>query len=352
MNSGAIWWGQIGNSIQLLNDITNALRDCHSVVLQVPKTIPWKQAFYDAIDIKRAVFSGERRLIRCEWAAGSDPGQFVLEELCSSEICAEYWPGVSYATYLGSLKDIILNEYYVWITGIHSKADIVKWVEFVSQYVQFAEDPKERAIFILEYDGDPYSESAIKQIRYTIEDYDCRVFCLESAAALQNTKLREYQAELAFRIGGNDPELCSALLYAGTELLEAPAETAQRIMNEEYNAQCQHFKMQTEIQINSAVWNASIVLLFPVLEHFRMRFVSQYYEELSRHLPISNSNGDQITDPLDLELGAIYYIVRSSERTFPASEVECVQLCRNARNLLAHNKSVPYSNVAKILSLQ
>ena len=352
MNSGAIWWGQIGNSIRLINDITNALRDYNSVVLQVPKRIPWRQEFYDAIDIKRTIFSGERRLVRCEWSADDEPGRFVLEKLCSSEVCAEYWPGVSYAAYLGSLKDILLNEYYVWITGIHSKTDISKWTEFISQYMQFAKEPSERAVFILEYDGAPCNESTVKQIEYTIEDYDCRVFCLETAVAMKNTELREYQAELSLRIGEEDPELSNALLSAGTELLEDPVETARSIMKEEYNSQHRPFEMQTELQINSAVWNASIVLLFPMLEHFRMHFVTQYYEELLKHLPINNSNGDQITDPFDLELGSIYYIVRTSERAFLPLEVENVRLCRNARNLLAHNKPVPYSDVAKILSLQ
>ena len=78
MNAGVIWWGQIGNSLRLLTKVTNALRDCHSAVLQVPTGLPWRQSFYEAIDIRRSAFSGERRLVRLRWGENTDPGGLVL----------------------------------------------------------------------------------------------------------------------------------------------------------------------------------------------------------------------------------------------------------------------------------
>ena len=84
MNAGAIWWGQIGNSLRLLTKVTNSLRDCQSAVLQVPRKLPWRQDFYEAVDVRRAAFSAERRLMRLEWEENADPGEFLLNELCSS----------------------------------------------------------------------------------------------------------------------------------------------------------------------------------------------------------------------------------------------------------------------------
>lgn len=351
MNAGAIWWGQIGNSLRLLTKITNSLRDCHSAVLQVPTSLPWRQNFYEAIDIRRSAFSGERRLVRLQWEENTDPGEFILSELCSKATQAEYWPGLSYAEYLVSLDDIVLNDYYVWITGIHGKSDLVKWVEFLTQYTQHAERLEQRAIFVLEYDGAQTDVSGVEKIVYSVENYDCRVFCLEAAAALCNTDLRAYQAELALCIGGNNPELNSALLEKGDKLLFDPVTTATDVMTSGYSSNGMPFVVEPEQKISSAAWKAAIGLLFPILEQYRLDFISGHERTLARHLPISNSNGDRITDPYDLEIGAIQYIVGSASKEFTSLEVENIRLCRKARNLLAHNKPVPYGDVKRILGL-
>lgn len=351
MNAGVIWWGQIGNSLRLLTKVTNALRDCHSAVLQVPTGLPWRQSFYEAIDIRRSAFSGERRLVRLRWEENTDPGEFVLRELCSKATQAEYWPGLSYAEYLASLDDIVLNDYYVWITEIHNKSDLVRWVEFLTQYTQHAEQLEQRAIFVLEYDGVQTDVSGVEKVVYSVESYDCRVFCLEAAATLCNSDLRAYQAELALCIGGNNPELNGALLEKGSTLLLDPVATATDVTTSGYSSDGMPFLIEPEQKISSAAWKAAIGLLFPILEQYRLDFISGHERTLARHLPISNSNGDRITDPYDLEIGAIQYIVGSASKEFSPLEVENIRLCRKARNLLAHNKLVPYADVKKILDL-
>lgn len=351
MKSGSIWWGQIGSSLRLLTAITNNLRDCRSAVLQVPPVFPWRADFYEAVDLGRAGFCGERRLLRLAWQSGADPGAFVLDELCSSRVRAEYWPGQTYAAYLGSRNDIVLCDYYVWVTGIRSKTDLARWAEFVSQYEHCAEGLDSRAVFILEYDGLTMEGSGVERIVYSVEDYDCRVFCLEAAMALANTDLRAYQAELALCIGGSNPEFCSALLEIGQPLLYNPVKATLEVISSARSSEGLAFPAMQEQQINSAAWKAAIVLLFPTLEQYRMDFVSRYEAVLARHLPISNSNGEQVTDPFDLEIGTIHHIVSSANPDFSGTEYETIRLCRRVRNLLAHNKPVPYGDIKKMMSL-
>lgn len=352
MNAGKIWWGQIGNSLRFLSNVTNHLRDRHSTVLQVPQIIPWRQEFYNAIDMRRTSFSGDRRLMRLNWDESTEPGEFVLDELCSSRVRADYWPGQSYAKYLGSKDDIVLNDYYVWITGIHSKVGLAKWAEFVSQYENAAKTLEKAAVFLLEYDGVTVDVAGVEKIVYSVENYDCRVFCLETATALANSDLRSYQAELALSVGRGEPELCAALLEKGKDLLESPVKTAQTVLQEGFSSQGLRFAEMSETEIESAVWKAAIVLLFPILEQYRSDFIAAHEIELARHLPILNSNGDRITDPHDLEIGSIQYIVSNSKTGFSLAEVETVKLCRKARNLLAHNKPLPYVDVVGILTLK
>ena len=123
MNPGKIWWNQIGNSLRLLTCITDTLEVGRSAILQVPPRLPWRYEFYDTIQSRCASFSGERRLVQEEWTEDADPGAFVLEQLCSSPVQAEYWPGQTYANYLAARKDILLNDYDVWVTGVHTKED-------------------------------------------------------------------------------------------------------------------------------------------------------------------------------------------------------------------------------------
>ena len=100
------------------------------------------------------------------------------------------------------------------------------------------------------------------------------------------------------------------------------------------------------------MWRAAVVLLFPVLEGFRFDFITRHEKELSRYLPIHNSNGDVVTEPSDLELGSLFYVVNTASYAFSEQELETVSLCRNVRNLLAHNKPVPYGDVSAVLSMQ
>ena len=352
MNPGNIWWGQIGNSLRLLNRVTNSLRDCCSTVLQVTGTLPWQQDFYQAIVTRCNALGSQRRLVRHQWAPDMEPGEFVLDKLCSDRVKAEYWPGKSYAEYLGTKEELMLNDYYVWINGIHDKRDLEHWVYFVSEYHHAAQNLDSFAVFVLEYDGEEAEVDGVENIVYRVEDYDCRVFALEAAAALTNTNLRNYQAELALNISGCDPELSFALLNTGKSLLHEPIKTAREVLEECCNSQGQFFSDCSAWEIHSAAWEAAIVLLFPILERYRMAFIAKHSEQLARHLPISNSNGDHITDPWDLELGPLHYIVSNETKKFDLWDAERIRLCRKVRNLLAHNKLVPYEDAKKIFALE
>lgn len=350
MNPGAIWWGQIGSSLGLLAGVSNALRDCRSVVLRLPRALPWRQEFYDGVELRRSAFGGERRLKRLEWIEGTEPGEFVLDELCSGKVRANYWPGMSYAAYLGGLEDILLNDYYVWITGIHTRQDMAAWAEFVAEYSRAARGLEQSAVFVLEYDGGNMESAGVERMVYTVEDYDCRVFSLEASAALGNCALRNYQAELALSISGCDPEWCFALLGTGELLLNDPVAAVKETAERCCTSRGEPFPLPTEQQINSAAWEAAIRLLFPLIERYRLGFISRHEPVIARHLPISNSNGDRVTDPYELEIGPLAYVV-SSSKDFPPAEAEKIRLCHKARNLLAHNKFVARDVVEKVLAL-
>ena len=352
MSAGAIWWSRLGNSLRFLSRVTEALREERSTILQVPERFPWREEFYGQVDQRRERFSLYRRLVRLDWREGDDPGAVVLRDLCPRNIQADYWPGETVAAYLGSLGGLELCDYYVWVRGLHAREDLIRWADFTSRYETAAAGLARRAVFLLEYDGPVHQSALLPSAVYEIDEYDSRVFCLERASELTGTAHRGYLAELAIRIGGSDPELCAALLSAGDSLSTDPLSTVNAILEGARDSAGGQFPPMSEGEIASAVWRAAVVLLFPVLEGFRFDFISRHEGALAKYLPITNSNGDQVTEPSDLELGSLFYVVNTASYAFSAGDLERVSLCRDVRNLLAHNKLVPYEDVRAVLSLQ
>ncbi len=349
MRTGRIWWRQLGSSLRFLDRVANVLEDSRSAVLEVPSCFPWRMDFYESVELKRSSYSGQRYLKRLVWQRGRDPGMFILEELCPFEVRANYWPGKTYAEYLASIEDLMLNDCDVWVSGLHEQAELCKWDEIISQYSRCTGDSARHAAFILEYDGMPPKAVNTETIRYNVEDYHCRVFCLETAAELNNSVLHTYQAELALSIGGNDPELCAALLETGERLLREPVHTSMEITETCSRSDGTAFRTPEENQICSAVWRAAIVLIFPILEKYRMSFIEKHQTQLLGLLPIFNSNGDKIDDPQELELGSLFYLTSQPNVTVSKSELETLRSFRKIRNLLAHNKMVPYDDLFRVL---
>lgn len=347
MNPAAIWWGQIGNCLRLLTDVTNCFRDSRSAVLELPARLPWPQELRDRGAIRRTALGQNRELQILPWQEHREPGDFVLRELCSWEEQSDYYPGDSWAAYLGSREDLELNEQDIWITGIHRREDLLKWCTFLTEYERVSAQLPERAVFVLEYDGPPVSNPGIEHIVFRVEDYDCRVFCLEAAAALNNTRLRAYQAELALHISGTDPEFCWELLQLGEALLKDPVAATREAL-----ARSRDFGQLSEQQTVSAAWRSAVVLFFPVLEQWRMDCIRRNAEELQRQLPITDSNGESITELEDLELGNLYYIRKNRPGCKLSQEDKVkIDLCRHARNLLAHNKMICLEDARRIMEL-
>lgn len=350
MNTGAIWWEQLGTSRRFLNQIKENMEAANSVVLHIPEKMPWKKYFYTMVDLQKASFSGDRQMQRLEWQPEKYPGAFILERLCTRIVRADYFPGQTYAAYLGSRDDILLCDYYVWITGVDTIEGINQWIEFISEYNEYSKSFSKRAIFIIEYSGPAFASRQVTCLSYALETIDRQVFCLELSSALNNASQRDFQSELALRVGGDDPELSALLIGSGEAFIRNPVNVTQTILQNRRRSDYTAFSGLSEAQIDSAVWKADIVMLFPILEQWRLDLVTKYKEDLRRYLPIRNSNGEKVEEPLDLEIGSLLYIAVQNQ-PFTKTEYEQLKLCRSVRNKLAHNQIVPADEVYAVLGL-
>ena len=344
MNPGIIWWNQIGSCLQLLSELTSRLKNGDSAVLCTGNGIPWRVEFYETVDRLREPFSGNRRLKRIPWRGGMAPGAFVLRECCSAAVQADYWPGQSHGEYLGSRGDLLLCDYYVWVTGIRQKSDLKRWSSFLSDYDKASRGLEQRAVFILEYEGPADSSPGRWELNLPVEHYDCMLFSLEASKSIRPTCLRQYAAELSAQIGSGNPELCAALLEQGEAFVSDPVASTNQVIRSK------GFVKMREETVCSAVWKASIIVLFPILEQMRLDCIRNNYQSLLRQLPINNSNGERVDDPYDLELGALYYLSGSKNDVMSLDDRNAVILCRRVRNALAHNKIPEFDDIVKVLS--
>ena len=391
-DAGAVWWGQIGNSLRLLSKIADVQRDGKSAVLRVPAKFPWRDYFDNQIDLRRESFSADRGLKRLAWPDPPEctPDFYILKKLCPPNVQADYWPGVKIAQYLGARDDLSLCDYDIYITGVHTEQVLSQWIEFVTLYAAAAHEKEldHHAAFIIEYDGPDLSSGypgipiaapprfLPEWLDCRVEDYDCRVFCLELASGqvqsktqsriqaqtetqpesqiesrLESPALRGYLAELAASVGGNYPEFCAALCDTGDLLLSNPVAAVKQTIAQCRDSAGNAFPDMRESEISSAVWRAMIVQLFPLLERCRLSIISKYQKEIAGYLPIDNGNGERIDEPFDLEISSLHFLITRAAFSVLPSELETVRLCRKIRNALAHNRLADFDDVKWLLTL-
>lgn len=346
MDYGKIWWGQLGCSLRLLDNLTNLWQDRCSAVLQTGP-IPWRGQLLQEASLRRSAFSANRRLVELNWDGEKPSGEAVLREFCSQEVVAGYWPGKSFAAYLAEVEDILLHDYDIWVRGIHSEEALRAWWAFVSEYGRCREGSHRRAAFLLEYDGPEVSLSGADLLSFRVGSHNCRVFCLEAAG--EEAMLPDYRAELALSIGGSQPEFCAALLHSGDALLLDPLAAARDVMECDRDSAGTPFPLLSEAELESRVWKAALVLLFPILERFRMDFIRTYRTDLLPRLPHRNSFGALIREADDLELADLWNIISNNKCHIPPQDYHAVKRFTQVRHCLAHIKPVKLEDVQAVL---
>lgn len=347
MKSGSIWWRQLSISIGLMDGIEQFLLDERSFVLQIPGRLPWRDVFDSLLRERFSALRADRTLSICTPPSGCDPGEYLLTRFCPPDFQAGYWPGQSYAAYLAASDTLPLHESFIWLRGLCEKRELDSWRRFVQEYTAACKALPQQAVFVLEYTG-PAGEKKWQGLRYVVREYDCRIFCLEAAAGLPYQEwAQHYLAEVAAQIGNGDAELCAALLDRHENMLEEPVETALEALRSPHTDGSPPDAYSREA-VESALWKAQIAVVFPEVEQFRVRFIGQHTAALMRFLPVRNSNDEEIQEPQDLEIGNLDYIVRNNGGICPPEEVRRLAMCRQIRNLLAHNRIVPFAQLKRL----
>lgn len=349
-----LWWSQISKASSFLNSVVNTALEGKSLVLFLPEYVPWYNTLVELIENKLNQENPNNSLDKIECPKG-EVGEFLLDKYCKKEKRATYRYGMTYASFLAKSDDIVLNNRYVWVKDIPS-SKMEEWMEFIVEYNKELLFSKTPAIFILEARNSSMTLKPKKGIRTlvfekNIDAYDKFAFCTLAATQTKcKNHMRPYLAELVSSVCKEDIELCAECVEEGDNFLKSPMDVIQKIISSTYRSDGMDFQFQhTQDELKHIIWESQLKLVFPIIEKYRNYFVKKYSSIIQSALPMKNSFGEVVDNPLDVEIGALSYLVGNKTISLNSQEYEELEMFRIARNKLAHLNVLELDVVDKIL---
>ncbi len=334
-----IWWNQVTNAVKYVEDIQTQLLEEKSILLRYTAGMPWREQFEETVIEAVKSQNADKKFVKIK--TQEEPGEYLLTEFCKREKRAEYRPGRGYPKFFAENDDIVLHDRYLWVV-IDSYDCLEKWMSFVSAYIKERGKNARKAAFILEWNGkqNPPVKRGIKAFSFDdyIGEYDRVVFAvLASSDIREDTLIKQYTAELLANVVENDIELCAECVQEYREFLTSPFEfLKEKAANGCRSDGTPYVFDVTREEVDHRIWLAQIKTIYPYLEEYREDFVQRHAASISRQLPIQASYGEIYTDPKDVELGTLMFMVGEGLLPLNPVEAEKLKLYKDARNRLSH----------------
>lgn len=335
-----IWWKHIIKANKFIDDVVSAAMGGKSIILSLPENTPWRKTMIDMIS-DRLKFKSSSRLFEEILCPEEEVGLYLLNNYCKKEKRATYRYGMTYASFLGKSQDIVLNDRFIWVSNVPSSR-YEEWVDFITEYTSSVTE-KDPAIFILEVSDRNTTYKPKKGIRVISFEQNIGAYDRFAFSALLATEIdikdyiRPYLAELASIVCNEDIELCAECVSSGYVFLENPLEVIHSIIKVKNRSDGRKFDFTKDnSQIEKLIWETQLKHVFPLIEKYKRNFILRHESAIKSALPITNSYGESVESPIDVEIGTLLYMIKQG--LIPINEAEYSELknYRAARNKLAH----------------
>ena len=348
-----LWWERVPNATAFISDIVKTLLDGKSTFLQHENALPWYDTMFSMITEAIVQQDSAKRMEKIDNV--DSPGTYFLRGYCTPEIRAAYRPAKSAARFLAESDNIVLHTRYFWVR-ISTADMLTTWVDFVSEYIKYRTKGKDTAVFLLEWEGEKTVLPRKGLIPIAYEDYvnayDSTVFAmLASSDGREPDEIKNYAAELAAALTGNDSELCGAVCQCRDAFLANPQETIRQITEEYCRSDGRDFafyKSEEEIQYN--IWQAQVKTFYSFIEEFRADFVKRYGSVIENGLPLRAPWGEDYTAPKDVELGPIVYLADQGKIHFKRDVYDELKRFKEARNMLSHRDILTLDEIRALVA--
>ncbi|MDH6348959.1 MULTISPECIES: hypothetical protein [Brevibacillus] len=345
MEKPSLWWNYMSGAARYLQDTVAATSNYRVIVLEEP---PYKEDFFHLL---------KERLLQCdsslqigqiradEWAQDMDVGEALMNDYAHQ---VEYHPmDGTRSEYIA--KNDLLSGRVLMVREMNCRT---KWIDFAIEYAKFSS--QRNGLLVLTYSVTsplPTARKGMKLLQWSdyVAHYDMQLFasyCIAERPGL-TVGLRNYITQIASRMAGTDPELCSKLTVEGVvnnafELLRELAsdyETARDLVD-------------NPEKVSSIIWEAQIHVVFPIIEEMRRYFIKRYSDELQGELPQRDNFEKLLELPQDMELRHMWYYYFKTNGFHNSNDERSFRLLYEARNQLAHLDLLNSKMIVDILSLQ
>ena len=393
--SGRLWWRSITGPVNLIARTVNNLRNRNIVLLRVPEDIPWRWEMRRAAEA--LLNDSEENLLisyidcRDECPEGTGVGDFLLEKFAAADSSVRNGyrqaSGQGIGRYI--LEKKVLKDRVLWIKGI-SENRLSEWISFCGDYKTESVD---EGLFVLECYSANFNNPLpphLKQIKYDdfVGNYDSLLF---DNLLIANTDIsliwKKYIATAVFSLCGADAEVSECFIkcfinntdFAAVEpvtaLLEISAreEFAKRKMVANLSHDHPFFLIRTgqSEELTKKLWEAQLQVIYPLVELERVRFISQWKDEIEDILQTEYwsprdvqsrrifQHGELLLKAFDVEIGTLYqmqHLRKSDARNeyylyLPdQNDRGYLSLLYEIRNALAHVKTCSLEQVKELLS--
>ena len=329
----AIWWEDLSGPRRFLVDTAKKLSAGKSVVLILPENVPWVDTM--RLTLENLLRRGTQSIkVISANEISVEPPKYVLDEFCANKDGFRPFNKKAYAKFLAERTGIALNDTCLWIRD--AAVDKVKqWHAFITDYHDALKD-RRGGVFLLEatstFSGGNRHGVELMAYDKNISDYDSFAFNIFTAADFgnENRLMKQYLAELVSALTKGNVEFGSACIAGRKDFLSDPHATFEKILREG------NFTTdKTPEDIEQDIWSTQLKLVFPLIENFRRDFIRRYETEIH-------------TATEDLEIGALYKIFNNKRWLLVGNDGDDLELYREARNKLAHLRTLPFDELEKI----
>lgn len=142
--------------------------DGKSMILCLSENVPWRDTLLELVEDRLKLENPKNALDRMQ-CPEEEVGLFLLNRYCKTERRATYRFGMNYAEFLGKCEDTVLNDRYLWVSGI-PKNRYDEWISFIVEYRKNVRN-KTPGVFILETQDESFANRAGKGMKKLIFDH-------------------------------------------------------------------------------------------------------------------------------------------------------------------------------------
>ncbi|TCP57869.1 hypothetical protein EV586_102316 [Tumebacillus sp. BK434] len=275
----------------------------------------------------------------------------------------------------------------VWVYGMTVER-LSKWNEFIQEYSHFCKETRifERSLFCIVLEGEqttlaPGEAECLKIIKWegVLSKLDMMLYVsnlLQDSS--YNTLIRKMAVSVITEIAQWDRHVAERLAISNLETIMSPWDVLSRIAEERgWVSECseddrwqmgitQLIEGRTVIHsaylvilgketgLDRRVWEGQLATLFPYMEERRQALIRKFRDELAIPFRPHQDKDFVILDLFDLEIGHIYYQLRSQGQIREDIR-DAVRNMREIRNMLAHLRTVKGGHlnlIARIYDLE